>query len=81
MHMKKVLCTHLVLGKKFYMFQWEEGKSLSNHIKIFTKITCVMENIGIKLDDFEKMMALLCRLHPNMRQHDVGHCVLLHVFF
>ncbi|KAL5700655.1 hypothetical protein ACHQM5_026075 [Ranunculus cassubicifolius] len=62
MYMKKDLCTHLALRKKLYTFSWVEGRPLSDHINAFTKITCAMEDIGIKLEDYEKAMILLCRL-------------------
>lgn len=60
--MKMDLCTNPMVRKKPKTFQQFEGMSLFHHINAFTNIPCLVEDIGIKLENYKKVMILLCML-------------------
>lgn len=63
-YMQKTVTNRLRLKQRFHSLRMTEGTPLKSHISEYTALLNDMERIGIKTDDEDKAMVLLCSL-PN----------------
>ena len=72
--MTKSLTGKLHLKQKFIMLRMSEGASIEGHIEEFNSIVTDLENVGIKIDDEDQALQLLCSLPPSYKHF----CETLH---
>ena len=56
------MCNKLMLKKKLYSLQMQEGSDVIGHIQRFDHLCTELMNIGVKLDEEDKSLLLLCSL-------------------
>ena len=69
-YMTKSLTSRLYLKQRLYTFRMSEGTHLHDHLDEFTKIIRDMKNGGVKIDDEDQALVLLCSL-PHSFEHFV----------
>lgn len=62
LYMTKSLTTKLYLKKRLYTLRMKEGTSLQNHLNEFNQIIMDIKNIGIKLEEEDHALLLICSL-------------------
>ena len=60
--MTKSLTTKLYLKKRLYTLRMKEGASLHDHLDEFNQIVMDIKNIGIKLEEEDQALLLICSL-------------------
>jgi gag-polypeptide of LTR copia-type len=60
--MKKSLTNRLRLKLRLYTLRMEESTSISNHITEFTSILNDLDRLGVKVEDEDQALLLLCSL-------------------
>lgn len=60
--MTKSLTTKLYLKKRLYTLRMKEGTCLQDHINEFNQIVMDIKNIGIKLEEEDQALLLICSL-------------------
>lgn len=65
LYMTKSLTTKLYLKKRLYTLRMKEGTSLQDHLDEFNQIVMDIKNIGIKLEEEDQALLLICSLPPS----------------
>jgi len=58
----KSLVNKLFLRKKLYSLKMEEGASITDHLNLFNMIIAQLTSVGVKIEDEDHCMLLLCSL-------------------
>ena len=61
-YMGKNMCNKLMLKKRLYIVRMQEGSDVIGHIQRFDQLCMELMNIGVKLDEEDKSLLLLCSL-------------------
>ena len=56
------MCNKLMLKKRLYSLQMQEGSDVIGHIQRFDQLCTELVNIGVKLYEEDKSLLLLCSL-------------------
>ena len=67
LYMTKSLTGKLHLKQKFIMLRMSEGASIKGHIEEFNSIVTDVENVDIKIDDYDQAVQLLFALPPSYK--------------
>ena len=65
--MKKSLTNQLRLKLRLYTLRMDEGTSLSVHIADFTSILNDLDKLGVKVEDEDQALLLLCSLSGSFK--------------
>ena len=65
MYMRKNICNKLMLKKRLYSLQMPEGGDVLGHIQKFDQMCNKLLNIGVKIEEEDKSLLLLCSLPPS----------------
>ena len=60
LYMTQSLTSRIFLRRKLYAMRMEEGTKITNHLNVFSDLTCQLTNLGDKFSNEEKVVALLC---------------------
>ena len=59
------MCNKLILKKRLYSLQMQEGGDVLSHIQKFDQVCNEFLNIGMKMEEEDKSLLLLCSLPPS----------------
>ena len=62
LYQSKSLLNRILLKKRLYSLKMKEGAKVSEHLNTFNDILSQLESIGVKMDDEDKAVTLLCTL-------------------
>jgi gag-polypeptide of LTR copia-type len=65
--MKKSLTNRLWLKLRLYTLRMDEGTSLSDHFAKFTLILNDLDKLGVKVEDEDQVLLLLCSLSTSYK--------------
>ena len=64
-YMEKNMCNKLMLKKRFYSLRMQEGENVVDHIQQFDQMCIELLNVGVKFEEEDKSLLLLCSLQPS----------------
>ena len=64
-YMDKNMCNKLMLKKRLYNLWMQEGGDVLGHIQKFDQVCNELLNIGVKMEEEDKLLLLLCSLPPS----------------
>lgn len=62
LYQSKSLLNRILLKNRLYSLKMKEGAKVSEHLNTFNDILSQLESIGVKMDDEDKAVTLLCTL-------------------
>ena len=62
LYMGKNMCNKLMLKKRLYSLRMSEGGDMLGHIQVFDQISNELLNVGVKMEEEDKALLLLCSL-------------------
>ena len=65
LYMRKNMCNKLMLKKQLYSLRMQEGGNVVDHIQQFDQMWNELLNVGVKFEEEDKSLLLLCSLPPS----------------
>ena len=68
--MTKSVTNHIYLKRYLCTLRMKEGTNIVDHLNVFNTLLCQLTSIGVKMEEEDKVVTLLCSL-PNSWDHIV----------
>lgn len=70
LYMTKSVTNRIYLKRQLYTLRMKEGTKIADHLNVFNTLLCQLTSIGVKMEEEDKAVTLLCSL-PDSWDHIV----------